>query len=76
MNGKISVTHNRLRESGVYVQGLASFNCDIKYMKRGDVFRVTVDIPADQISEKRDVRAMFGDSDCKLIPALAFIENE
>lgn len=73
---KVAEAHEKLKPQGIHVWPLSNFDCDAKYMKSGDVFRVTVDIPASQISENRDVRAVFGDGDCKLIPTLAFIENE
>lgn len=76
MNQKVVEIHNELKEKGIHVWPLTHFSLDAKYMKRGDVFRITIDIPADQISEKRDVRAIFGDGDCKLIPTISFIENE
>lgn len=76
MHRKIEETFNKLHPQGVFIRPLSQFSCDVKYVKRGDVYRVTVDIPASQISDSRDVRAMFGDGDCKLIPTLAFIDTE
>lgn len=76
MNHKIIEAHNKLKPDGLHLWALQQLNCVTKYMKRGDVFRVTVDIPASQISDKRDVRALFGDADCKLIPTITFIDNE
>lgn len=54
MNPKIVKAHEQIKPFGLYLWPLQKFNCDAKYMKRGDVFRVTIDIPADQISEHRD----------------------
>ncbi|MCO5781777.1 MAG: hypothetical protein RSG77_24800 [Hafnia sp.] len=76
MNQKIIAAHNKIKPDGLHMWPLQKFNFDAKYMKRGDVFRVTIDIPASQISDKRDVRALFGDADCKLIPTITFIDNE
>lgn len=76
MNQKIIDAHDKVKQDGLYVWALQQFNCDAKYMKRGDVFRLTIDLPAHQISENRDVRALFGDGDCKLIPTITFIDNE
>lgn len=76
MNQKIIAAHHKIKPDGLHMWPLQKFNLDAKYMKRGDVFRVTIDIPASQISDKRDVRALFGDGNCKLIPTITFIDNE
>ena len=72
---KVEKLHNQLKPEGVYVWPFRNFGVNAMYMKRNDVFRVTIDIPASQISDKRDVRAIFGDGDCKLIPVLAFVDK-
>ncbi|WP_282676890.1 hypothetical protein [Serratia marcescens] len=72
---KLEEIHHKLRADGIYVWPLYKFNLDAKYMKRGDIFRLTIDIPAHEISDNRDVRALFGDSDCKLIPTITFIDK-
>lgn len=76
MKNKIEETFHKLKPLGVFVRPFSQFSCKAEYKQRGDLYRVTVDIPASQISDSRDVRAVFGDIDCKLIPALAFIDNE
>ncbi|WP_428945265.1 hypothetical protein ACQK5W_04080 [Pantoea sp. FN060301] len=76
MTSKIEETFNKLKPLGVFIRPLSQFSCKVEYKQRGDFYRVSVDIPASEISESRDVRAMFGDGDCKLIPTLAFIDND
>lgn len=73
---KIEETFNKLKPLGVFIRPFSQFSCKAEYKQRGDFYRVTVDIPARQISDSRDVRAVMGDIECKLIPALAFIDNE
>ena len=76
LKSRMPELHQELRSKGVYLHDIQNLATSAKLTSRGKVFRVTIDIPASQISKSGDVRAIFGDGDCELLPAIVFIDKQ
>ena len=67
----------KLREiKGVYASPMVNFTSSIKHMSKQDKYRITLDLPADQIGGGGDVRSITSPDfmdELKLIPIIVFI---
>ena len=62
---------------GVYCKPIKSLCSSIKHMAKANVYRITLDIPADQVGGDRCVVQVLECRDSlKMIPVLAFIDPE
>lgn len=68
----------KLREiKGVYASPFANLTSSIKHMPKQNIYRVTLDLPGDQIGGGKDVRSIVHPEfmgELKLIPIVVFID--
>ena len=78
LSEKADVAFNKMNEiPGVYANSLRKFTSKIQHMAKKDIYRITIDLDAEQLGGGKCVAQVLDTGDkLKLVPVIVFIDPD